>query len=58
MAHFAELLKSTLYVEQTCCSAPEPGLLNKFCSCLARALGVAKLTNMRDMLLVTLCWAT
>jgi hypothetical protein len=32
-------------------------LLNK-CSCLARALGVANFTNMRDIILVTLCCAT
>ncbi len=30
--------------------------LNK-CSCSARALGVTKFTNVRDMILVTLCCA-
>jgi hypothetical protein len=37
--------------------ASEAGLLN-YCSCLALALGVTKFTNMRDMILVTLCCAT
>jgi hypothetical protein len=36
---------------------PEASLLNKS-SCLARALGVTKFINMRDMILVKLCWAT
>ncbi len=33
------------------------GYLNKG-SCLARVLGVTKFMNMRDMILVTLCFAT
>ncbi len=33
-----------------------PGLFNK-CLCLARALGVTKFTNVRDMTLVALCCA-
>jgi hypothetical protein len=37
--------------------ASEAGLLNKF-SCLARALGVTKFTNVKAMILVTLCCAT
>jgi len=36
---------------------PEAGLLNKS-SCSARALGVTKFMNMRNMILVTLCHAT
>ncbi len=35
----------------------EAGLLNRG-SCLARALGVTKFINKRDMILVTLCCAT
>ncbi len=34
----------------------EAGSLNK--SCLDPALGVTKFANVRDMILVTLCWAT
>jgi hypothetical protein len=37
--------------------ASEPGLLNKG-SYLARALGVTKFMNERDIILVTLCCAT
>ncbi len=37
--------------------ALEAGLLYK-CSFLARGLGVTKFTNVRDMILVTLCCAT
>jgi hypothetical protein len=39
------------------CVIFEAGLLNKSL-CLARALGVTKFTNMRDMILVILCCAT
>ncbi len=46
------LLKSDLDVQQTHLS-----LLNKS-SCLAPALSVTKLTNVRDMILVTLCCPT
>jgi hypothetical protein len=35
----------------------EFSLLNE-CSCLARVIGVAKFTNVRDIILVTLCRAT
>ncbi len=37
--------------------ASEAGLLN-IGSCLARALGVTKFINIRDIILVSLCWAT
>jgi len=36
---------------------PEAGLLNKS-SCFAQGLGVTKFTNMRGMILITLCNAT
>jgi hypothetical protein len=51
-SHFGVLL-----VQQNWFKPPEAGLLKKSL-CLARALGVAKFTNMRDVILVTLCYAT
>jgi hypothetical protein len=49
--HTFVLLKSNLGVQQTQLWGP----FDEQISCLARALGVTKLTNVRDMISVTFC---
>jgi hypothetical protein len=51
------VLRRLVGTVSSCKDSPEAGLLN-ISSCLAPFLGVTSFTNVRNMILVTLCWTT